>query len=624
MEQSDRDIRDNKVVGIVQRGRQIFATKKSGWIFMIGEIILFLCLYYMLVRISVMSTFEMTIGSTLVHTSTVKAFISHLLMMISVLLTIIHRRVGFISAVILHIICIAGAAMSIAALRNRDSVEGVINFAFELVVIIILYAYVKYAEKKLEEINEQKQEMLALYEQIAASEETLISQNSQLEEYNVTLRERESELNQLAFNDPLTGLANRRCMSDFLSNWMKSSKTRKKQIAIVFADLDNFKKINDSAGHHVGDCILRMIASRWKQLIHKQDLLVRLGGDEFAFVIPGEFSEEAILHYVTGIKETLNQKFSCYQREFYVKASFGISIYPRDGEDTTLLLKAADMAMYEAKGQHQNGIAFFDAQIQEHLLSSIELENSIRSALEQNEFYLNYQPQFSCKGKKLRGFEVLMRWMNQQQINIPPSRFIPVAEDSGDIIQMGEWILEKACVTCLAWMKETKKQFMLAVNISVVQLLDPGFLSMLMSVLEKTEFPPSYLELEVTESMFISSMDTAVSVLKQVRKQGIKVALDDFGTGYASISYLQMLPIDIIKIDKTFIDSINGQKKERALVNALITVAHELDYAVIAEGVEEVPQLDAVRNLGCDYIQGYLLGRPVSEQEALKLLKEQV
>lgn len=592
----------------------ILVNKKARLIGLLIGIAIYLLLYIVILRISVShSTYLKVFGVSVLYT-TVVSVTCQLQIMVVIFILLVHREVGYIVDWIIL------TASSISSLRsflihdNQEALQGIVIPIFTLLVVIVLNSYVKLSGNKYKEALEQREEILTLYGEISASERTLIEQRNQLQEYNIILEEREEELNQLAFYDPLTSLSNRRLIIDQLDALLQISKTEKRRFSVVFVDLDNFKKINDTAGHQVGDEILRVIANRWRDIIHKNDLFGRLGGDEFAIIIQRAMEDSEIQEYVNELRESLNKRVYCGQREFYVKASFGVAKYPEDGDTSELLLKYADMAMYEAKAKKQNEICFFNHELHKHFQQIVQIEMNLQHILAKRELLVVYQPQYDCKTHELRGFEALARWSNSKLGQVSPKNFIPLAEETGMILPMGEYILRQACVTCKDWMDTYRTSFILSVNVSVVQLLDASFIVMVKKVLNDTGFPANYLEVEVTESTFISSMDNVVEVLSELKKMGIHIALDDFGTGYASLSYLQMLPIDMIKVDKLFVDGIAIENKQRALVKSLVDIAHELSMDVIAEGVEVEKQLEVLRDIQCDFIQGYLLGKPMQDE----------
>ncbi len=617
LEQNSND-QISGIVGLIEHNRGLFVNKKNRIISIIAGIIIYLTFQVIIASVSMRESDSLVFGFR-VSSTTIMSVFCQLQLLTVVCILIIQREKGYIVDWVLLIISSVAAMSSYLRFGNMNALQGMLIPLTNLLIVIIIHSYIKFSAKKYKEVLGQREEILALYEEIAASESTLIEQKNQLLEYNRVLEDREEELNQLAFYDPLTGLPNRRLVIDRLDALLLIGKKEDRKFAVVFVDLDNFKRINDSAGHQVGDEILHVIAGRWKEVVDKHDLLARLGGDEFAIIIQRSLDQAEIADYVNQLRASLNQGIYYHQREFFPKASFGVSRFPEDGDTSELLLKYADMAMYEAKAKRQNEICFFTQEMQDQFQKKVVIESHLQQILSRNELSLVYQPQFDSKTRELRGFEALARWSNNKLGTVSPKDFIPIAEESGMIIPMGEYILNEACRTCKELMDIAQKKFMLSVNVSAHQLLDASFIPMVNQVLKRTGFPASYLEMEVTETAFISSMSHAIAVLNELKEMGIKIALDDFGTGYASLSYLQQLPIDLIKIDKAFVEDIVTEKIHFALIKSIVEIAHEFSMQVIAEGVEEEEQLVLLKGIHCDYIQGYLLGRPM--EAGIKILQ---
>jgi len=477
---------------------------------------------------------------------------------------------------------------------------------------------------KFERINqqyitviEQKTDLEALYEEIAATDEELRQQNEQLKQYNEEIKQHEEHLNFLAYFDTLTELPNRKMVFERLNLLLHLSKQHNLSFYVVFIDIDHFKKVNDTMGHHCGDLFIQAVAQRLKAVIHEEDLLGRIGGDEFALVFQRDLKEEEAFQYVENIRKSFLKPFKIDNSDIRTTASFGISVYPQDGEGIIELLKSADTSMYKAKELGKNNVQFFKKGMKDKILKKIELENRLLSALHNDEFFLVFQPQFSAYDTKVRGFEALLRWQTQDLGVISPSEFIPLTEEMGLIIPLGEWVLKTACKKFKEYLNTFHLNVCLCVNISVVQMKDPNFINIVKAALEASNLDPKYLELEITESVFIESYHDTSRLLTQLKEMGIKIALDDFGTGYSSLSYLKLLPIDILKIDRTFVNDMEMNAKQ--IVGDIISLAHNLDISVIAEGVEYTHQLDYLKKVGCDCVQGFLLGRPLDE-EALKEL----
>ncbi len=543
--------------------------------------------------------------------------IAQLHVMLSVFFVLFAKKTGYITAISLTLL--ASLFISRSLLQgNLAAAPGVTSYLGTFITSTIIYSLFKKINSNLSELTEQRNELLTLYKKVSASEDTLNRQNQKLALYNRILSEKENALHTLAYYDHLTGLPNRQLLIDTLEYLLQEREESGKELSVVFIDLNNFKKINDSMGHPVGDSLLKEIAQRWSPIIHRKDILGRLGGDEFALFITEDLTLTEIELYVETLYHELSLPFYYNNKELYLSASFGISQYPRDGKDVYNLLKCADMAMYKAKRTTKSGIEFFTADIQATALKRLEVESLLRNVLKNDELYLEYQPQFSLTTQKLRGFEALVRWQSPLLGGISPLQFISVAEETGDIISIGKWVLKTACTHYLRMEKHFEDKPILSVNFSVIQLNDPFFVAMIKDILNTTGFDPHYLELEVTESIFISSTDYAKNILAELSALGIRIAIDDFGTGYSSLGYLHELPIDTLKIDKSFIDHVSEDSNTSKMVDAIIKLSHTLGLQVIAEGVEDEAQLTFLQQCECDVIQGYIWGKPCPIDRLIK------
>ncbi len=417
-------------------------------------------------------------------------------------------------------------------------------------------------------------------------------------------------LHKLAYIDDLTGLPNRKERMNLLQS-LTSGPHSIPAFSIAVIDLDNFKMINEALGHQIGDVFLTEIVHNLCNFIKEPNSIGRIGGDEFLIVMKQAQTDAEIETYLSQLTQIVNQPF--YYKDHYYKmtTSIGVSRYPKDAKDVTKLLQQVDLALYRAKSRGKNCIVFFDEHMQQNLERQMTLERKLEEAIKNKELYIEYQPQYKIPEKKLRGFEVLVRWDSPTLGHIGPLDFIPLAEENGSIITIGKWILKEACMEFMKVLPEYEICPTLAINFSVVQFRDPDFLSMVKEVIEETGIDTNYLEFEVTEGICINSPEMAKRILTELKNMGIKIALDDFGTGYSSLSYLRTLPLDIVKIDKSFIDPIGKIPDNKNIVKTIIDMAHQLDLEVIAEGIEEDSQLEYLIKNNCDYIQGNLLGRPV-------------
>lgn len=432
----------------------------------------------------------------------------------------------------------------------------------------------------------------------------------------------EVRLSHLANYDLLTNLPNRLLFVDRLNQALSQGRRTQKLVAILFLDIDRFKTINDTLGHHVGDRLLQSIS---KLLVagRETDTVTRLGGDEFTIMLTnvGHAKDAALV--AEKILTTLSsQSFQIAGHEIFITVSIGITLYPFDGEDIDTLLKNADTAMYRAKERGRNTYQFYTRDMNNLALERLELETALRKAVEREELELNYQPIVDAESGKIIASEALLRWNHPTLGRIPPDRFIPLAEETGLILQIGEWVLKTACNEFQLLIESGNTPVRLAVNISVRQFQDIKFINMVKNILNETHFNPNLLELEITESNLMQNIERTHETLYQLSKTGIKFSVDDFGTGYSSLTYLKRFPIDTLKIDRTFIKDIIQDSDDKAITTAIIAMAHSLKLQVVAEGVETKEQLEFLRSLRCDSLQGFLFYKPLSLEAFKALLKE--
>lgn len=416
-------------------------------------------------------------------------------------------------------------------------------------------------------------------------------------------------LHRAVFEDDLTGLPNRKRVLSSLSNRTANTGTLT-FFSLIFIDLDEFKVINDVLGHQVGDLFLKEVTHYLQSCIHQNDFLGRTGGDEFVVIVPGEHMETELYHYAQKMAEAISTPFVYRNKEIKITATFGITQYPKDGGNATELLQHADMAMYRGKAQGKGRIVFYDDEMQRSIEKRMNIETQLHSAIEHNEMYLVYQPQYDPTTHKLRGLETLARWDSPTLGHVPPMEFIPIAEENGDIIPMGKWIMERACTQYMEVYDSYETPPILSVNISAVQFRDPDFLDSIKRTIKKTNMDTDHLELEITESVCIMSPEISLNIFAEIKNMGISIAMDDFGTGYSSLSYLRTLPLNTVKIDTTFTRTILTTPTDQNLIKTIITMSHQLKLKVIAEGVEKPEQLEYLVKNGCDYIQGNLFGAP--------------
>ena len=415
----------------------------------------------------------------------------------------------------------------------------------------------------------------------------------------------------LALNDALTGLPNRVMFADYLHRAIERMKSSGQSLAVLFLDLDRFKFINDSLSHEIGDLLLKEVASRIKRCVRAGDCVARLGGDEFTVLLDEVTSAGAAANAAEKIRRTVAKPFHFNGQEIFVSASLGISIYPADGNDVSTLLRHAESAMYRAKRRGSPGYEFYEPGMEASMSEYLRLDSALRRAIERNELVVYYQPKAVAVDGRIFGMEALVRWLDPTRGIIPPLEFIPMAEETGLIIPIGEIVLRSACMQAQQWLEAGMPDINMAVNISGIQLQDRTFVAMLGSVLEQSRLSPKHLTLEITESVLMSHARDAVSTLRELKNLGVRIEIDDFGTGYSSLAYLKRFPVDALKVDRAFTRDMTTNSDDAAIVTAIIALAHSLRLQVVAEGVETQAQKDLLVALGCDFIQGYYLSEPL-------------
>lgn len=425
----------------------------------------------------------------------------------------------------------------------------------------------------------------------------------------------EKRIHRLAYYDSLTQLPNRALFQDRLHSSLQLAARRGSWVVLMFLDLDRFKPINDSLGHAAGDRMLKEVAMRLASCVDEDDTVARMGGDEFTFLLhPGGDRDEALrraIHVGERILASLTEPFVLSGREFFVTASIGIALSPQDGDDLSQLMKNADTAMYHAKERGKNNFQFYQAEMNASALERLELESDLRHALEQQQFVLHYQPQFLVDGSTLTGVEALLRWQHPSRGLVPPGHFIPALEELGLVVEVGDWVIGEACRQIATWQRQGLTVPKVSVNLSARQFADGLLGQRIAAILEASGIPRNCLELELTESILMQDVDEAMRILDSLKQLGLSIAIDDFGTGYSSLNYLKAFPIDVLKIDRSFVDGLPAGEQDGQIARAIIAMAHSLSLSVIAEGVENQAQLDFLRKHRCDEVQGFFLGRPM-------------
>lgn len=437
-----------------------------------------------------------------------------------------------------------------------------------------------------------------------------------------SIREANDKISKLAYFDSLTGIPNRTTLMSKLKDAINESVKDNKLGAVLFIDLDDFKKINDSLGHDIGDKLLKAICIEIKALLNKNEALYRLGGDEFLIIMSDVKVRKQVIDLTYAVLNIFNKYFVLDNRQVYITCSIGICIFPLDGKDKNVILKHADTAMYKAKEKGKNTFEFYCEEMSEKILKDMVIEKALRSGIEKNEFYLQYQPQVDIETGKIIGVESLVRLKNEELGFVSPGEFIPLAEKNGLIIPIGDWIMETAIAKKAEWFHKGYGDVRMSINVSSLQIQQHDFVEKVKALVEKYDINPNFMELEITESVLMESLDNNVRILQQLMDIGIRTALDDFGTGYSSLNYLRTIPIDTLKIDKSFIDDICENDKLGAIVDGIIGMAHKLGMEVVAEGIETTDQLKVMKEKKCDIIQGYVYSKPLLSDDLENLLEK--
>jgi len=427
-------------------------------------------------------------------------------------------------------------------------------------------------------------------------------------------KQAEKHIRKLAHFDSLTGLPNRTLLNDRVNQAISMAQRSHDKLAILFVDLDHFKNINDTLGHRIGDELLVEIAQRLQSVVRDEDTVSRLGGDEFILLLPGT-DTNGTAHVARKLLQAVSQHYLIEQHELVITPSIGIAMYPSDGEDFDALSRCADIAMYRAKRDGRNNYRFFTPEMQARSARNLQLENALRRALERDQLHLHYQPQVSLQDGRIIGAEALLRWKHPELGMVSPAEFIPVAEDSGLILPIGEWVLRTAIRQLKAWMDRGIAPMIISVNLSAVQFRQPKLLKLVTQILKEEGLPPQYLELELTEGVTMNDPVTAVKVMDNLHERGIRMSIDDFGTGYSSLSQLKRFQVYKLKIDQSFVRDVVDDPDDKAIVKAIINVAKGLGLRTIAEGVETQEQLEFLQENGCDEIQGFHYSKPITADQ---------
>ncbi len=444
-------------------------------------------------------------------------------------------------------------------------------------------------------------------------------------EMSDSLHRSSEQIRYLAYYDTLTNLPNRSMFTEYLKTTLAHAKRKKESLAVFFLDLDNFKQVNDTLGHSAGDALLKEMAGRLVECVRGSDYLAvpdiaqqtiaRVGGDEFLLLLPDVRGPQGAAKVAKRILSAASQPFAISNYEFYVGVSVGISMYPDDGNNPASLIRCADVAMYHAKRNEKGSFRFYSEHMNTLALKRFTLESDLRKAIEDDQLRLLYQPLVDCMTGTVQGVEALVRWEHPRQGLISPASFIPLAEDTGLIIPLGEWVLRNACMQAKAWREKGFEAMKISVNVSYLQFRRRGFAETVQAILKETNIPAECLDMELTESTMMEAPADDLETLERIKSWGVGISMDDFGTGYSSLASLRNLPIDTLKIDRSFVKNIVGDNDDAVIVKVIITMARLLKLNVVAEGVETVDQLKFLQREGCDVIQGFLISRPISSEE---------
>ena len=488
----------------------------------------------------------------------------------------------------------------------------------------------KYEYKLLDKINESVENIAAenfkyVIDTAAAPDNSLVRTAEQLNKISTTLAAKNEIILQYSLNDTLTGIPNRNTLYYHLESIISRNKSGETisdgRFAVMFVDLDNFKWLNENLGHNFGDAVLCTFATMLSTSLCKIGRVFRFSGDEFIVIVEFGSDYQKIYRAIDTMQSVFSKQIKVMSDNIYIKFSVGVSIYPDDDDTADMLLRDADMALHKAKDSGKDRVSFYTNAAKRQNFSKAAISQQISEAIKNGELYLNYQPIISSDTCDIHGFEVLVRWDSPVFGHIPPQEFINVAEETGDIVQIGMWIFESACRFLKTLCENYRDDIIMSINVSPIQLKRADFLDSIKHVIEITQLDTKNIQVEITESTLIDFLDNDNSVIDELNKMGISLALDDFGTGYSSLNYLKNFPIKCLKIDKSFVDEINNNKRDQAITDSIIDLVHSLGIKTVAEGIETVGQYNFLKNMKCDYIQGFLMSKPLNEEDALEFVE---
>lgn len=542
--------------------------------------------------------------------------------LISAFLVSKYFKKGFITAVVLNFLQMMSVLMSLIHDFSNSKIPGVMVPLGAIVICIVLYLYNKRLRMSLSYVNNQRQELIGLSEEIAQMNDELEESNQELVTKNKLILQGQEVLEHTAYYDDLTSLPNRKMIMKILDEHIKKADQVGGSFGIAMINLDNFKRINEMLGHGFGDEFLKIVTRRLRKSTFEKDFVGRIGGDEFALIGAWDYSEEKCCEDMQRIKEQVCKVASVNGAKISIDFTVGIVRYPDCGTTAEELFKNVTIALHYAKDMKQGSVCIFDKKMQKEFKDKLVLESILKNAVEEKQFHLVYQPQFNAKDKKVRGVEALLRLKTPAGNDIGPATFIPVIEQMGLMPELGVWILEQAFDMRIRAKENYDDDFVISINISVLQLMQTDFLDIVRGLIEKYNIDTKCLEFEITESVLITSPEQAAEIVATLKEWGVRISLDDFGTGYSLLSHLTDLPIDTLKIDKSFVDAVLEENEKRHVIDTIMSLAHNMGMSIVAEGVELEEQLEYLRERQCDYIQGYLWSKPVTEQDFFKIMSE--
>lgn len=505
-------------------------------------------------------------------------------------------------------------------LGNQTSVL-LMAIAFIAILLLLIFVFFRIGKlrRKLDESYQQNANINSDFKKLESMyQDTLLSYNKLNTRYDELHKNRESIM-KLAYTDHLTELPNRIAFIEMLDNIMVTLRSEE-IISIMDIDLDNFKNINDTLGHSYGDELLIDVTHRLRQVLDENDYLSRIGGDEFIILTQNLKDTAGYEEKIKKVRNVFTFPFELSSKEYFITVSIGVAFAPKDGRTGQNLIKNVNSAMYVAKANGKNTYAYFEHTFNQMLTDKIELQSELRKAIEKQEFVLFYQAQMDLVNKKVLGFEALIRWNHPSKGLLYPNDFIYLAEESGLIVPIGKWVLKSACLQLSEWVNMGYNDISMAVNLSTRQFRDKDFVQMVFDVIEETGIDPKKLELEITESVALENLDYTISTIMELKAIGVRFSLDDFGTGYSSMSYLKRLPVSNLKIDKSFLDTVMDDTSDQKIIQAIISLAKNLDLHVIAEGVERSEQEQFLQSSNCNIAQGFLYSKPVPKERAVEFL----